>query len=303
MTKWRPSGNGEKFLPENDSTGSVMRASLILCSKNGGARLKNCLSAINAMDIPPELDLVLVDNGSTDGVSPGIMQQFVAQARISCRILEVTEPGNSAGRNAGIAAAQGDLLLFIDDDCYVHPDFAREWLAVFSAEKIGFGSGMILKYAPENSDLGCNESPLVQRIAPRAFVERGFIQGSNMAFRRDCLQQAGSFDPRFGAGTLFAGEEWDVVLRASAAGWAGGYFPGPKVKHDHNRKDDGARDRLLFYDFGAGAVYAKHMKGAAFLRNLGHFLRDAFRLRRDGRRLRSLFKGYAAFRHLPESAG
>jgi GT2 family glycosyltransferase len=277
-----------------------MRASLILCSKNGGARLKQCLSAIDALDVPPDLDLVLVDNGSTDGVSPAIMQQFVTAARMPCRVLEVMEPGNSAGRNAGIAAAKGDLLLFIDDDCYVHPDFARQWLAVFAAEDIGFGSGMILRYAPDNSDLGCNESPLVQKTAPRAFVERGFIQGSNMAFRRDCLNQAGPFDPRFGAGTRFAGEEWDVVLRASAAGWAGGYFPGPKVKHDHNRKGGDAADRLLFYDFGAGAVYAKHMKGAMFLSNLAHFLRDAFRLRKDRARLRSLLDGYDAFRRLPE---
>jgi GT2 family glycosyltransferase len=280
-----------------------MRVSLILCSKNGGPRLQKCLSAIDALDLPEDVELVLVDNGSTDGISPQIMQRFVTEARLPCRILEVREPGNSAGRNAGIAAAQGDLLLFIDDDCYVDPNFAREWLKVFNMENIGFGSGMIIRYAPENSDLGCNESPLAQKTAPGAFVERGFIQGSNMAFRRDCLDRAGPFDPRFGAGTLFAGEEWDVVLRASAAGWAGGYFPGPKVKHDHNRKGDDARDRLLFYDFGAGAVYAKHMKGAMFLRNCTRFLRDAIRLRKDGGRLRSLLKGYAAFRRLREHAG
>jgi GT2 family glycosyltransferase len=280
-----------------------MRMSLILCSKNGGPRLKKCLSAIDALELPEDMELVLVDNGSTDGISPQIMQRFVTEARLPCRILEVREPGNSAGRNAGIAAAQGDLLLFIDDDCYVHQNFAREWLKVFNMENIGFGSGMILRYAPENSDLGCNESPRAQKTAPGAFVERGFIQGSNMAFRRECLDQSGPFDPRFGAGTLFAGEEWDVVLRASAAGWGGGYFPGPKVKHDHNRKGDDARDRLLFYDFGAGAVYAKHMKGALFLCTCARFLRDAFRLRKDGGRLRSLLKGYAAFRQLPDHAG
>jgi GT2 family glycosyltransferase len=281
---------------------SSVRVSLILCSKNGGARLRKCLEAIAALDMPADMEVVLVDNGSTDGTSLQQMEDFRAAGRCDCAVLQEPVPGNSAGRNTGIAAAKGDLLLFLDDDCYAERDFVRAWLSVFASSPIGFGSGMVLRFDPAGSGLGCEESPLERRLEGGAPVERGFIQGSNMAFRRDCLRDAGPFDARFGAGTPFAGEEWDVAMRASAAGWPCGYFPQPKVRHDHQRVGDVARERLLYYDFGAGAVYAKHLRRPGRLGTLLQMLRDLYRLRADGARLRALGAGYAAFRRLESLA-
>lgn len=251
-----------------------MKTSLILCTKNGGERLRKCLSHIDRMSGPDDLELILVDNGSDDGKSIDILKDFAASSRFRSEFLTALAPGNSAGRNAGVERARGDLLLFIDDDCYAEPDFALQWRSVFARPDVGFGSGMIRRYDHAYSGLGCNESPVEELVGPREFFRRGFVQGSNMAFRATCLSGAGPFDPRFGAGTPLAGEEWELAIRASFAGYRGGYFPGPVVWHDHRRGDDETIQRMSYYDYGAGAVYAKHLLSRHGLRALKEMVRD-----------------------------
>lgn len=122
-----------------------------------------------------------------------------------------------------------------------------------------------------------------------------------MAFRRECLASAGEFDERFGAGTPFAGEEWEVSVRASFLGWKGGYFPGPKVSHDHRRDRSEARRRRIYYLFGAGGVYAKSIaryRGRNRLVCLYHFFREIWRNGRDIGVQRSMMNGFITMRRL-----
>jgi GT2 family glycosyltransferase len=134
-----------------------------------------------------------------------------------------------------------------------------QWKNVFDSDiRLGFASGKVAPFRPDQSRLGCRDGDDGEVYEAYRFVQRGQIQGSNMAFRAKCLAAAGLFDHRFGAGTPFAGEEWDVALRASKSGWAGGYFPGPTVLHDHGRAPGPVEMRHeRFYDYGGGAVYAK----------------------------------------------
>ncbi len=270
-------------------------ASFVLCSKNGGTRLKTCLARIAELSGPASLQVVLVDNGSSDD-SYEVMQAWAAHAPFHASAHQTHIPGNSAGRNVGLEHATGEVIVFIDDDCYVDKDMVNDWIEVFRTPGIGYGSGRIDPFNPANSMLGCNVEEK-QKIVPAGwFIRRGLIQGSNMAFRRRCLEEAGPFDARFGAGTRYAGEEWDVALRASFAGWSGGYFPTPTVSHDHGRDDSDARERLLFYDYGAGAVYAKNTFRRMGWKVIRHFLREARWLgTQDAQRRATLVKGYRDF--------
>lgn len=271
-----------------------MKVSLVLCSKNGGERLSTCLSHIADLDAPDDMQVILVDNGSNDGISSELTRRFAASCRWDCKALQTFIPGNAAGRNVGLEQADGDILLFIDDDCYVDRYFVQEWINVFESSDVGFGSGRILRYTAQQSDLGCVEDRQ-QKLLGSTYVPRGFIQGSNMAFRRECLVAAGPFDPRFGSGTAFAGEEWDLALRAGFRGWRGGYFPGPTVAHDHRRGRGETLGRLLFYDYGGGAVYAKHLVGERRALILGRLIRDLVVTGKNPMRLASFVKGFFAF--------
>jgi glycosyltransferase involved in cell wall biosynthesis len=237
-------------------------ASLILCTKNGGARLGTCLAHLDALDAPPEFELVLVDNGSDDGESLERLRAFGASTRHPTTVLVEKRPGLSAARNAGLAAAKGDILLFTDDDCYADPGLVRDWTAVFADGRIGYGTGRILRFNPAHAMAGCIESPDPKPFPAGRFVPRGWLQGSNMAFRRACFDAIGRFDERLGAGAPFAaGEDWDMSIRAGFAGFEGGYFPEPTVWHDHRRTEADAVLRMRSYDIGAGAVLAKHLAG------------------------------------------
>ena len=279
-----------------------MKTSLILCVKDGGEQLQTCLSHLARMNASPHsLEIFLVDNGSTDELSFERMTAFAANSRVSCRLLQTFVPGNGAGRNRALKEASGELLLFIDADCYVEPNFINDWSALFAARDVGFGSGRIMRSSQQYTMEGCNESRFEEIVAPGGFVRRGLIQGSNMAFRRACFDRVGLFDERFGAGTALAGEDWDLALRASFAGFSGGYFPTPGVTHDHLRQDKLAHERSLFYDYGAGGVYAKHVLSSKGSRVIREFVRDISYLNDRERRAR-LLKGFVDY-HLKRSLG
>ncbi|MBR0557930.1 glycosyltransferase family 2 protein [Ciceribacter sp. L1K23] len=270
-----------------------MKATLVLCTKNGGDRLRECLRNINLLDVV-DLQVVIVDNGSDDGVSYELSKEFERETRFDCVVLQTFEPGNSAGRNRAVELIEGDFCVFIDDDCYASPSLINEWASVFSSHDIGYGSGKIRRHNPQHSWLGCYEGTEIRWVNAGDVVPRGLIQGSNMAFLTKAIRSVGLFDVRFGAGTPLAGEEWELALRVSFAGWAGGYFPGPEVSHDHRRVDAEAASRGRYYDYGGGAVYAKHARSPNRLKVIKRFISDVFAYRSPASTL-MLLRGFLEF--------
>lgn len=270
-----------------------MKATLVICTKNGGERLRTCLEHVEALS-EDQLQVIIVDNGSDDGFSYELVKSFAGATQFDCTVLQTFEPGNSAGRNKALELIQGEFCVFIDDDCYASPDLVSEWRSVFSSHDIGYGSGKIRRYNSEHSWLGCYEGNEIRWVNAGDVVPRGLVQGSNMAFLTEALRAVGVFDVRFGAGTPLAGEEWEFALRMSFAGWRGGYFPGPEVSHDHRRVHAEAAARGRYYDFGGGAVYAKHARGPNRIKILKSFLRDAFVIRSPASTL-MLLRGFIEF--------
>lgn len=271
-----------------------MKASLVLCVKNAGSQFSQCLASLMQLKGPPDLEIILVDNGSTDGTTHDALTTFAGRLPFQCQVLYCQQPGNGAGRNCAIAKASGDILLFIDADCYVEPNFAMDWLDVFAQNDIGFASGRILKADPAHSIVGCKMETDQDITTPGDFIPRGFIQGSNMAFRRSAIEAVGLFDEWFGAGAQFSGEEWELALRMSFSGLSGGYFPTPTVAHDHRRLDRDIKERLLFYDYGAGGVYAKHLFGR-HARKTSRKILGEIRYLRERERIAMIFRGFSDY--------
>jgi glycosyltransferase involved in cell wall biosynthesis len=280
--------------PESAVRQGPISASLIVCTRNGGHWLQNCLQAIEAMEPVPSFEVIIVDNGSDDAGSIASMRAFAETSRHSARLVTEPAPGNGAGRNAGITASRGELLIFIDDDCYPAPDLARQWLDVFQRPGLGYGTGRVLPHGSHNRVPGFfRDNPQERVIEAGRFLLPGFMQGSNMAFTRACLERGGGFDPRFGSGVLYAGEDWEIAVRASYAGFSGGYFPGPTVSHDHGRTAKEAEARIDYYCFGAGAGYAKIMTDHWRLDTPVRFLRELSRMRATMRN--PMFAGFWHF--------
>lgn len=242
-----------------------MDFSVIVCSKNRAESLRRCLRAIFDIRYTGRWEVIVVDNASTDD-TPRVVAQMAALAPVAFRSYVEPRPGNSVGRNTGAEQAAGELLFFTDDDCLVDPDILSEMRKVFADPRMGYAGGRIRLQRAEDYPTAIMDVPHTIRIPPRSIVYPGLVQGSNMAFRREALLQLGGFDPQFGAGTAFAGEEIELATRASMGGWLGGYFPGPLVRHDHGRNKAQAMRSERQYDLGVGACYGKFLLDASMRR-------------------------------------
>jgi len=99
--------------------------SVIVPVHNGAATLGRCLSALAAAS-GPGVELLVVDDASTDESAA------IAEANGATVVSRRTRGGPAAARNAGARAARGELLLFLDADCEIHPDALAIVAAAFA---------------------------------------------------------------------------------------------------------------------------------------------------------------------------
>jgi glycosyltransferase involved in cell wall biosynthesis len=198
------------------------RFSVIVCTRNGGARIANCLRAISEME-GVSFETIVVDDGSTDNT-----KEFVAEKFPDVRLLSIPPSGLSAARNIGAEAATGEILAFTDDDC--EPD--REWLVrlgrAFLDSEISAAGGPNLP-PPARTPIEA-----VIRSAPGAPSHVLFddthaehLPGCNIAVHRAAFDAIGGFDPIFRT----AGDDVDFCWRLSDAGHRLGFVPGAFVWH------------------------------------------------------------------------
>jgi cellulose synthase/poly-beta-1,6-N-acetylglucosamine synthase-like glycosyltransferase len=230
--------------------------SLIVCSRNRCHQLTRCLESICQITWDREWELVIVDNGSTDGTS-AMVQEFVRTASIDAVYLREPEPGKSNGLNAALKIARAEIVAFTDDDCYPAPDFmARTWSA-FVDSSVGYITGRIMLHDPTDYAMTINESTQPLQFPGGQYLRPGAVMGANMAFRRSVLLDIGGFDPMFGPGTPYVVEDHDVAVRAGAMGWNGLYCPEVVVRHHHGRKKSDVRRSVKLYGMGLGAHHMK----------------------------------------------
>jgi len=100
-----------------------MTVSVVVCTRNRASLLADCLEALDAQDVPVDLEweLVVVDNGSTDRTTAVVAD---AASHLPVRRVVEPRPGLAAARNRGVAEARGSYLAWTDDDAL--PD--RRWL-------------------------------------------------------------------------------------------------------------------------------------------------------------------------------
>jgi glycosyltransferase involved in cell wall biosynthesis len=239
---------------------NLFELSLVICTRNRAARLAETLKRASAMQTQLKWELVIVDNESTD-TTGAVVAEFAATCDLPVQVIVKSGRGVSGAKNAGWQAARSAIVVCIDDDCYPEEDYLDSIFECFSKDpKLGFVGGRILLHDPTDRRITIQESLQPLSLPPGSFIPPGLIQGANVAYRRAALVEVGGFDPWFGAGALYSGDETELMARISAAGWNGAYDPKPVVYHHHGRKTANDEWRLMrWYDRGRGAYYAKCM--------------------------------------------
>ena len=107
------------------------KISIIAPIYNAEKTLKRCIESL-ITQVYHNIEIILVDDGSRDGSLDLCKKYGNIDERI--RIIEQTNNGVSAARNAGIEAAKGDYIMFCDSDDWVEPDWCDTMLMNFDSE-------------------------------------------------------------------------------------------------------------------------------------------------------------------------
>jgi GT2 family glycosyltransferase len=195
--------------------------SVIVCTRNGRDRIGICLEAIGRMN--GVLETIVVDDGSDDGTA-----DFVAKHFPWVKLLRLDPCGLSAARNAGAAAANGEILAFTDDDCA--PD--EQWLVrlgrVFEDGHFAAAGGPNLPPRPRTwREAVVCAAPGAPSHVMLDDEEAEHLPGCNLAVTKAAFDAIGGFDTQFHT----AGDDVDFCWRLRAAGYRLGFAPGAFVWH------------------------------------------------------------------------
>jgi GT2 family glycosyltransferase len=263
--------------------------SVIICTRNRAVQVGRTLLHLQALRFDRPWELVLVDNGSSDGTWM-VLTRFSREFDGSVILAQEPRRGLGRAHTRGLELSSAAIIAIIDDDCYPEPDYLLRLHECFAEEPLlGFLGGRILLYDPTDLPITIQTSRNRCDLRPGSFVPPGLIQGANMAFRRSALEAAGGFDVRLGPGTPFNCEDVDVATRISAAGWTGAYDPRPTVYHHHGRKTrQEARDLARSYAHGRGALYAKCLLDPRLRMACARYWAGTWGVRRMGRAAREV---------------
>jgi len=180
--------------------------SVVTLNWNGMVHLEPCYGSLRELDYPQDkLELVLVDNGSTDG-SVEFMQQRFPEVKI---IKNRTNLGFCKANNLGARAAQGKYVAFLNNDTHVHPAWLKELVAaVQEGEKVICAASKILTWEGDRIDFvggnmnfhGMGSQPAYGSTDVNAFSEPRellFACGGSMLIDREVFLDCGGFDEDF----------------------------------------------------------------------------------------------------------
>jgi len=177
---------------EQTETGSTRRPrfSVVIPHLNERENLRQCLTALAAASKLHSIEVIVADNGS----SPP--PYSVCGAFPSTRLVIEKTPGPGPARNTGAALARGEIICFIDSDCFVAKNyFDICWDYFQQHPEIAFVGGGIGIWPSNPPELGTVEAfEAVFSYRTKMFVERdNYAATGNMVVRREAFLAVGPF--------------------------------------------------------------------------------------------------------------
>ena len=214
---------------------------VIIPTYNRKGLLRKTLESFAVATVPPTLNvtLIVVDNNTTDGTAEAVADMS-AGFPLRLRCVRETKQGLSNARNGGIAAGQGELIGFVDDDEEVEPNWLEVVAREFADSQVDFIGGPYLpNWAMAAPDwLPPGYPAVIGAIPPkqRAVFDdqfKGNLMGGNAVMRRSVFERVGIYTPHLGRSSkgLLSDEDADMLRRIRAAGLHGVYVPDLAIRH------------------------------------------------------------------------
>ncbi|MDP8966685.1 MAG: glycosyltransferase [Cyanobacteriota bacterium] len=253
----------EATLPERLS--ADIPVSVVVATYDRPDDLRNCLRYLVAQKSPRQVEIIVVDNNSSSGLTAPVVAEFPGVV-----LINELRQGLSYARNAGIVASTGDIIIATDDDVTLPPDWLEKLIAPFARKDVMIVTGNVLpvelktrsQYLFESyGGLGRGFEPLAVgsewfEACPYRTVPTWTLGATaNAAFRASIFShpEIGLIDEALGAGTpTGCSEDTYVFYKVLKAGYTIVYEPTAYVWHKH--RQDMAALRRQIYNYSKGHV-------------------------------------------------
>jgi len=171
--------------------------SIIIPTYQRSAQLKRCIEGITRLDFPRKnFEVIIVDDGSP--VSPEeVLLPFTGCLEII--LLNSRHAGPAAARNKGAARANGEFLVFTDDDCIPVPDWLKAYSKRFADTPDALMGGPVINGLPGNPCSSASQllSEYLYGYYNRDRNSARFLMSCNMAVKKELFKMSGGFDKDF----------------------------------------------------------------------------------------------------------
>lgn len=227
--------------------------SIIVPVYNRAHDIGQCLDSLLSLDYPESRrEIIVVDDASLD-------QTAAVVARYDVRlIVQPSNRGQSAARNAGVQAARGEVFAFIDSDCIADPRWLKDLMPYLHDPRLAlvggvvdafFNQSFLDRYEAVHSALNMGSKTATGRGKGSLF----YVPTCNMLLRKAAFEGVSGLDEN-----LKVGEDVDLCWRLMSMGYRLAYIPKGRVQHKHRNRFFTAFLRLFDYGTSEAVLSKKH---------------------------------------------
>lgn len=227
--------------------------SIIVPVYNRAEDIGECLDSLCCLNYPPaQYEIIVVDDASEDDTA-AVVQQYEVKL-----IVQERNRGQSAARNAGVAATAGEIVAFIDSDCVADANWLRELTPYFQDPRIAlvggyvasqFNSTRLDRYETVKSPLNMGSNTVTCKQADSDF----YVPTCNMLVRKSACLEVGGLDESW-----HVGEDVDLCWKLKKRNHRLAYVPQGRVNHKHRHRFAEVFKRRFDYGTSEPALYDRH---------------------------------------------
>lgn len=182
------------------------------------------------------LEVLVVDNRSTDGTQNLLHQEQQRSLRHSFKALREEIPGQSAAINCGLRSCEGAVICLLDDDVVLDSQWVRGLVQSYKVSDFDALQGRVMPGTDPSGNPADIERLYWYNIPVVDYGDqiksiRG-LTGAHMTFKRTVFERVGFFDVRLGPGASGFSGDSEFSRRITAAGFKIGYTPYAVVFHE-----------------------------------------------------------------------